>query len=146
MSARASISSKRSHGDEDAPRFQSSQVAQRQFTHLAGADDEDGLIAEMVEDLTDVIDGGARYGNVAARDAGFSADALGDAAGVRKQSVQHRAGAGALLAYFVGRFDLAGDLAFADDEAVKTGGHAEQMAHGVGALVDVEVWPDFFDR
>ena len=99
----------------------------------------------MVEDLADVIDGGAGDGDVAAGDAGLGADALGDAAGVGEEGVQHRPGGVVLLAQFVGLFDLPGDLAFADDEAVEAGGDAEQMAHGVGLPTDVEMGPDFFD-
>ena len=80
-------------GHQDALRLQAAQVLQRQLAHLAGADDEDRLVVEVVEHLADVIDGDARHGDVAAGDAGLGADALGDDAGVLEQGVQQRPGA-----------------------------------------------------
>ena len=120
-------------------------MLERQLAHLAGADDEDGLVAEVVEDLADVIDGGAGDRDVAAGDAGFGADALGDAAGVGKQGVQQRAGAVVLVSQLVGIRHLPGDLPLADDEAVEAGGDAEQVAHGVVVVADVQVRLDLID-
>src|SRR5262249_46165882 len=98
-------------GDEDAGRPEVAPVAAGQLAHLAGADDQDRLVAEVVEDALDVIDGGAGDGDVALGDAGLGADAAGDLAGVAEQGVQQRAGAGVLPGGLVGLLDLAGDLA-----------------------------------
>ena len=65
---------------------------QRQLAHLAGADDQDRLVVEVVEHLADVIDGDAGDRDVAAGDAGLGADALGDDVGVLEQGVQQRPG------------------------------------------------------
>ena len=73
-------------------RLQLAQVLEGQLAHLAGADDEDRLVAEMVVDLADVIDGDAGDGDVAPADAGLGADALGDGEGLLKEGVQHDAG------------------------------------------------------
>ena len=40
---------------------------------------------------------------------------------------------------FVGFFHLPGDLSLADDQAVEAGGDAEQMPHGLGLTMDVQV-------
>ena len=102
-------------------------MAQGQFAHLAGADDEDRLVAEVVEHLAHVIDGDARHGDVSLGDAGLGADAAGDLAGVAEQGVQQRSDGVVSLGLLVRRLDLAGDLALADDQAVETGGHASIM-------------------
>ena len=128
------------------PWLQLTQMPQRQLAHFAGADDEDGLVAEVVEDLLDVIDGGAGDGHMAMRDAGLGADAAGDLAGVAKQRVQQRADAVVAHGLLVGLLDLAGDLAFADDHAVETGGDAEQVPHSLGLMKHVQVRPDGRDR
>ena len=93
----------------------------------------------MIEHLPDVIDGGAGDGDVAARDAGLGADTAGDPAAVAKQRVQQRADAVVAHGLLVGLLDLAGDLPLADDHAVETGGDAEQVPHGLGLTMDVQM-------
>ena len=65
------------------------QVFQRQFTHLAGAEDQDRLVVKVIEDLADIRHGRTGYADVAAGDAGFGADTLGGALGMLKDRVQH---------------------------------------------------------
>ena len=59
-----------------------------------------------------------------------------------KQAVQQRPGGGGLQGQFVGPLHLPGDLALADDQAVQTGGDAEQMPDRVAVATLVEVRPN----
>ncbi len=121
-------------------------MLQGQLAHLAGADDQHRLVAEMIEHLADVIDRRTGDGHVPPGDARFTADALGHLAGVLKQRVQERPHGGGLGCRLVRLLDLAGDLALADDQAVEAGRHAEQVAHGVGVAVRVQVRRDLLRR
>ena len=71
--------------------------------------------------------------------AGLIANPFGDAMGELKKRVQNRAGRCLLPGRFVGPLDLARDLAFADDQAVQTGGHAKQVLDGgrIDAIVQM---------
>ena len=130
-------------GDPDTPRLQLPQVTQCQFAHLAGADDEDGLVAEVVEHLLDVIDGGTGDGRRGRAQMPVS---------VRTRRATCRAwrnsacNSGPTLScahgLLVGFFHLPGDLPLADDHAVEAGGDAEQMPHRLGLTMTVQMRTD----
>src|SRR5207245_2496403 len=105
----------------------------------AGADDEDRLVAEVVEHLADIIDGRTRHRDMAAGDAGLRADAASNLARLLKEDIEQRPGRRLLAGLLVGRLDLPGDLPFTDDEAVETRRDAEQVPHRLALLVVVEV-------
>ena len=56
-----------------------------------------------------------------------------------KQPIQNAAGQSGVASDLVGVFDLAGDFSFTERHRVQTGGNAEQVTHGSGALVQINV-------
>src|SRR6266849_1756605 len=94
-------------GYPDTPRLKLTQMAQRQLAHLAGADHQHRLIAEMVENLAHIIYGRAGYGDVPAGDAGLAPDALGDQVGVLKEGVQDGSCRAVVMGQLIGPLDLA---------------------------------------
>src|SRR5262249_60489400 len=105
-------------GYQDALRLQGFKLAQGQFAHLSRADDQHRLVAEVVKDLSNVIDGGTGDTDVALADAGLGADALGHSPGMREQRVEQRARGPLGTGSLVSQLDLAGYLALADELAV----------------------------
>ena len=89
--AAASARSGSAVGDEDLPGLQGLEVLQGQVAHLAGADDEHGLVGERVEDLAGHVDGHAGDRELALVHAGPLADELADAEGVLEDRVEDRA-------------------------------------------------------
>src|SRR5262245_58841986 len=118
-------------GDHDLPRPESAQVLESEPAHLAGANDQDRLVVEMVEHLTHIIDRDTGHGSVPLRDPGFRADALGRLLGVLQASVERRPGRAESQPGLKGRLHLAGDLTLPEDQAVEACGHPEQVADPV---------------
>ena len=99
-----------------------------QLPHLAGADDQDGLIVEVVEDVAGDVDGDARDRELAAAQPRLVAGPLGGAQGPLEGGMEDRpddppAGGG-----LVGIADLAEDLVLAGHQALQAGRDAEEMA------------------
>jgi hypothetical protein len=124
-------------GDHDTAGAKGGEVLQGQVAHLAGADDEDDLVTEAIEDRLRDLDGDARDRQFSAAQAGGFADLFGDAQGALKEGVEGWANAPCVDGGLVCVAHLTEDLAFAEHEAFDAGGDAEQVSHrGVGAERD----------
>ena len=115
-------------GDEDRAGAQHPEVLEGQFPHLAGADDQDGLIVEVVEDVTSDVDGDTRDRELAAAQPRLVAGPLGGAQGPLEDGMEDRpddppAGGG-----LVGIADLTEDLVLAGHQALQADRDAEEMA------------------
>ena len=115
------------------------EMAGGELGHLAGADEEDGLAFERVEDLAGEIDGDRGDGDGAGADLGFGADLFGDGEGALEEAFEGGGDGADLAGDGVGLFDLAEDLRLADDHAVERAGDAEEMADGFALAELVEV-------
>jgi hypothetical protein len=106
------------------------EIAKRFLGHLAGADDEDGLIAEAVEDAAAEL----AHGDTGDRHAAFGelrlgADAARNLEGALEQHVGERAISLGACGHVVGGLHLVHDLIFAEDHAVDTAGDLKQVLH-----------------
>src|SRR5438045_4060644 len=102
-------------------------MPQGKLPHFAGTNHQNRLIAKMIEDLADVVHRGTGNGDASPGDTGFAADAFGGLERVLKEQVQKRPNRAAFMGQLISPLDLSRDLSFADDQAVQTSCHAEQM-------------------
>ena len=114
-------------------------MLKREVAHLPGAEDEDGLVGERVEDVPGHIDGHARDRELAAVHPGLLADELADAEGVSEQVMEDRPDRFPGVGGLVGVADLAEDLPLAEDEAFEARRDAEQVADDRLVVVGDEV-------
>jgi hypothetical protein len=126
-------------GDEQFAHAGLAEMAGGELSHLAGADEDGGVVVEVGEDLAGEVDGDGADRDDAAADAGLGADALGDGKGAFDGAVERGAGEAGGAALVEGGLELAEDLGFADDEAVEAGGDAEEVGDGGFVEVGVEV-------
>ncbi len=126
-------------GHEDAARSQGGEVLQGQVAHLAGADDQHGLVAEGVEDLAGDVHRDAGDRELAAVHAGLLADELADPDRLLEDLVEDRPDGLAAIGRLVGVADLAEDLPLAEHQALQAGGDAEQVADGRLVVVGDQV-------
>ncbi len=109
-------------------RAQGPEVLEGQLPHLAGADDQDGLIVEVVEDVASDVHGDARDRELAAAQPGLVAGPLGGAQGLLEGGMEDRSDDPAVGGGLVGIADLAEDLVLAGHQALQAGRDAEEMA------------------
>ena len=129
--------------DRNAPDAFVLQVAQGFFGHLAGADHQRLLVVETFEDLSGEI--GHRHAgdaHVPLVNGRFAGHAPGDAKGRLKHRVQQRPGVVLLRGHLIGRLDLGQDLRLAQDHAVETRRHSEQVPNRRLIAVLVELRGD----
>jgi len=115
------------------------EVLGRQFAHLAGADQHDGLVGEIVEDLAGQLHGGKGDGNRRGGDLRFGADPLGNGKGLVEKTVEDDARGPVFGGVTVGCLDLAENLRFTYHHGVEAGGNAEDVADGVFAMECIKV-------
>ena len=126
-------------GDEHALRLGLGQVARGQFDGFAGADQQHGGFVQAGEVVLRQphCDGRHRY-RIGA-DAGVGAGALGGGEGLLEQPVQLSAQRPGLARGGPCLFDLAQNLRLAQHQRIQPAGDPEQVAHGVGVAVPVQV-------
>ena len=112
---------------------------QRRLDHLARADQERPLVAEILEDLLREIHRDPRHGDGAFGDAGLGPDALGGGERVLEEAGQDRAAGLAVDGGAVGVLDLAQDLRLAHDHRVEGRRHPQHVLHGLAFGEFVEV-------
>jgi hypothetical protein len=81
----------RAVGDGDLLRLLGAEVGGAQFDHLAGADEQDALLGNRLEDALGQMHAGRRHGHDIGADGGRAAHFLGDREGALEQLVQLRA-------------------------------------------------------
>ena len=114
-------------GHQDPAGAERLEVLERQLAHLAGADDQHGLVGEGVEDLPGHVDGDAGDRQLALVHAGLLADLLADPERLLEDPVEDRADRLARDGRAVGVADLAEDLPLAQDQALQAGRDPEQV-------------------
>ncbi len=111
----------------------------RQFRHLPGADEHAASCGHLAEDAFGQFHGGIAHRHGAGADAGGGADLLRHGKGLVAQPVDDDARGRLGHGVAVGRLELAEDLGFAEDQGIEARGHAEQVFHGVHALMGIEM-------
>lgn len=116
-------------GDDDASDALGVQVPGAQADHLAGADQERGMVVKIGEDAPREVgcDGGDRYRLRA--DEGIGPDPLGGGEAAGEQSIQSMPDMAVLERERVGLLELAQDLGLADHHGVEARRDAQQVAH-----------------
>ena len=130
-------------GDDHVAYASGDQVFEREFGHLTGADDEDGLAGEVHENGDGEIDGDGADGNAARADLALGTDFLGDGECALEERVHDFVRGLFGVGENVGVMDLAENLLFANDEAVEAGGDSEEVSDGFLALVIVKGGVEF---
>ena len=125
--------------EQQPPQPAGFQMRGEQVDHLAGADQQRGLLGHIFEDLLGQQHPGEGKRHRIAPDAGLRARALGGFIGLLEQAAQGRPDR-------LGRFgirkrllDLAENLRLAEHHRVQAGGHAENMPDGLGLFQAVAV-------
>ena len=133
--------------DDDVPHTLRLQVRQCFLGHLAGADNQHGLVVETIEDAAAKLTN--RYAgdrDAALSEFRFRPDAAGDADGSLEHRVCQRAAGFVVLCELIRVFDLADDLGLTQHHAVDTGSDGKQVSHGGWAAAFEKVLNELIDR
>ncbi len=130
-------------GDGQGPDAGAGEGRGGEGAHGPGADDGGAGLGEAVleavpgERALGEVEGGGDDGGRGGVDVGLGVDALPDAQGLLEELVEVAADLVGLARGVVGVAELAEDLRFAGDHGVESGGDAEGVGDGVGAVAHV---------
>ncbi len=126
-------------GDEQTLRRGLHQVARGQFDGFAGADQQHGGLLQSRERFLRQAHRGGRDRHRVRADARVGTCPLRRGKGVLEQAIELAAEAAGGTRRRPGIFHLAQDLRLAQYQRIQSGGDAEQVAHGIGVGVLVEI-------
>ncbi len=136
----------RAVGDGQLPRPLRGEVRGAEFDHFAGADEEDFLFRQAVEDARRKMHRRGGHGNRVGADRGGRADFLGHREGALEQLAQQRADGSGFFGNARRLLHLAEDLRLAQHHRIQPRRDAEHVAHGFLLRMLVKIGLDLLRR